>query len=753
MYGKFSMMKMTRGLLSIVGVFCFCGLMSGCIGLDGKENQPVSDNQQNEMHVKVHASKTTDSGMTAKKKHLQDGPNDIRGREPEANVKELTVEKLPRGAKNQRADAAKKRLNQSVELSDRNDLPKAGEKVTLNFDNADLYEVIRTMADVLKINYLVAADVRGSVTIHTAGSIDSKELFTLFFQILELNGLTAVREGDMYKIVAAETVLKMPILARYGRDGSPIPREERMVMQIIPLRYTSAKDIADSITPFLSGSGSVIQTKLNNVLVVIDKNLQLKRILQLVDLFDVDVFDRFNYRFIHLRFTPAEEVTTIVKTLMDPFESEGEKKWEMIPITRQNIIVAVSPNDTILDRIERFISKIDVGGNSTESRIFVYKVKNSDAEELSTLLNKVFAKQNDEDEVKAVTQNALGKRDNKSSTGTTSSDTKKSIEPPPLFPQRQANGNDSADDNRSTAGVGRLKGDLKIVADSTQNVLIISAVPSDYQSILKVLNEIDVLPRQVLINVLVVDLTLTDSLDLGVEWEFSKGGTSDTGLLSGSISGDGMSFVAGLSKEWTSTVSALASKGKAEILSSPSVLASDNESATINVSSQIPIETSSYDSDNGVQTTTVQYHDTGVILTVTPRISDYGMVSMDISQEVSNEADTSSNSDNPSFFSRSVNTILTVGDGQTVVIGGLISEETSDSNSGVPILSSIPLLGALFGSQGNSSTKKELAIFITPHVIKQPDDIKKVSNDFLKSMKDMVKDQRVKELYENRLKP
>lgn len=748
------MMKINFKFLKLLIGCLVCVMVSGCMGGGVKSPEPITDTNTLQ-EESAHPPKSVNTPSPAVIADLPEQsveslvPKDTAPIKGEAKPVVQGIGDNPdlKPIKNIRADAVKKELSRPLISPSDHSLPP-GQPVSLNFDDADLYEVIRTMADILKINFMVSPDIRGSVTIHTAGTVTSEELFKLFFQILELNGLTAVHEGDMYKIIKMEEAAKSPILLRYGRDDAKIPKADRMVMQIIPLQHASATNLAESLPPFLSDSGSVVPTKLDNVLVVIEKNSRLKRILQLVDLFDVDVFNKFQYRFITLNYTPAENVLNLVTTLMSPFADDKTKNWKMVPIANRNMIVAVSSNKSALDRIELFVKKIDVEQNSSQSRIFVYKVKNGKAEDLASLLNQLFSQSatidKDTKTTGTLTPNALGKVESASSTDSPP----KTTTTQPLFLGANKKEKKSEDSISGYSGLNALGGEIRIVADAVQNVLIFDTSPSDYQSILKVLKELDVLPRQVLINVLVVDLTLTDDLDLGVEWEFTKGLENDTGVMTATIGSDGLNLVANLSKEWVATVSAMASKGNAEILSSPSLLASDNESATINISTQIPIESASYDSDNGVTTTTVQYRDTGIILTVIPRISDFGMVSLEIRQEVSNEVESTAGDDNPSFFTRSVDTYLTIGDGQTVVIGGLISSTKSDSTSGVPLLKDIPFLGPLFGSKGKSLAKSELAIFITPHVIKQPDDIERVSKDFLNTMKDLIRDERVKNLYQ-----
>jgi general secretion pathway protein D len=211
-------------------------------------------------------------------------------------------------------------------------------------------------------------------------------------------------------------------------------------------------------------------------------------------------------------------------------------------------------------------------------------------------------------------------------------------------------------------------------------------------------------------------------------------------LLKANIGAEGLTFTAGLTDDWITAVKALASEGRADVLSAPSVLASDNKPATINVVTQIPVATSSYDTENGVTTTSIQYRDTGIILSVTPHINDDGMVSMEISQEVSSVAEGAGSESAPAFFNRNVTTSLSVRDQQTLVIGGLISQTKSDNSSGVPGLSTLPVIGFLFGNKKDDVTKNELIIMITPRVINTLSDIDSVSNEFKSKFSDLKLD-------------
>jgi general secretion pathway protein D len=244
----------------------------------------------------------------------------------------------------------------------------------------------------------------------------------------------------------------------------------------------------------------------------------------------------------------------------------------------------------------------------------------------------------------------------------------------------------------------------------------------------------------VLIEVTIAEIALDSSNELGIEWRFSRGDDFVSGLQSGAIlGGRGLNFSYAIldeGKRWMGTVRALADKGKVNILSSPSILASDSKEAKINVTKEIPVATSTYTFDNSndnLLETSIQYRDTGVILSVTPHINEFGLVSMDVNQEVSQEGGLvriSENEERPSFFKRTINTTLTVKNGQTIVIGGLIGENKNEEWSGIPCVGDVPVLSYIFGAKSQSTEKAELILFITPKVIDSLEDVDIVSEEF-----------------------
>ncbi|WP_207680965.1 type II secretion system secretin GspD [Desulfonema magnum] len=600
--------------------------------------------------------------------------------------------------------------------------------VVLNFDNADLYEVIRNMAKLLNISYIVDPNVRGTVTIHTAGQLRKNDLFPVFFQILEANGLTAVREGSLYKIISLKDASRMPVTPRFGYPDDVSP-EERIIIQIIPLRFISGQEITKLLTPFISAEGSIITHEDSNTLLVVDKAVNILKALKLIKVFDVNVFEKVNHRVYHLEYVGAEDTAKTLTDIINAYGSVTKDAVKFIPVERLNNLIVISSVGHIFDKIQQIIRQIDVPVHDIEPRIYVYFVKNGAAAELSELLNSVFSGDSSSEKEKVIQKDA-------------SSESKKNKSEPepvrtPFGAIRSKTKRTKAERILSeTQSSGTLKGEIKITSDEIRNALVIEALPSDYELIEDILKRLDVLPRQVLIEVTVADIQLNTKTELGIEWSYIRGSgrRPDTSTLEAKMGIKGLQYMIGQADRWFAALSALASDKKINILSSPTVLASDNKEAKINISTEVPVASATYNKDDSdVIETNIQYRNTGVILSVTPHINEYGLVSMDISQEVSNQLEDNiqvGNTSMPAFFKRSVNTSLTVKHGQTIVIGGLIQQTDNKGTSGVPCLNTIPILQYLFGKKSDSIDKTELILLITPRVISTLEDIDAVTEEF-----------------------
>ena len=298
---------------------------------------------------------------------------------------------------------------------------------------------------------------------------------------------------------------------------------------------------------------------------------------------------------------------------------------------------------------------------------------------------------------------------------------------------------------------------VKIYADEVLNAIIILGTPEDYEVIKGTIAKLDIVPRQVLIEGAIASIQLTDKMSLGLAWSLKTNGLNmnpvTISLNPSSLSSD-TSKTSGLSligidsgNSVRAVINALASKSKAKLLASPHIMVSDNHEARIQVGQQVPIPTSEFYNNAGVASTqtTIQYKDIGIILKVKPQINDSGLVALEISQEVSTYSkEQLSGQDEIILNKTEASTNLVVQDGQTIVIGGLIREDDSKSRQGIPFIYKIPLLGYLFGNMDNDVSRSELVIMLTPHVIKNQQDAKIITNEFTGKMTDEEMNKEIK---------
>ena len=594
-------------------------------------------------------------------------------------------------------------------------------EIIFNFDDADIFEVIKTFGDLLKINYIVDPSISGTVTIHISKKLSQKDLLPIFLKILEINGLAAVQEHGVYQITTADNLPRKLISKEKGVRKKDILLKGGMLIQVIPVKYIAAAEIEKIIQPFLSSAGLSFSHDSTNILLVVDRLANINKILMLINIFDVDLFKKLNFKMYKIANSNA---STIVEILNDAFSMVSRKGKDegikFIVIEHLNAILAVSSKPNIFGSVDDFIKTIDTASPDVEPRIYVYSIQNGDAEDLHDILEEVFnkSKRPEKDKQnKPVPQNQKPPQRNikKASTG--------------------------------KAGTGSLKEEVTITADKIRNSLVIEAIPSDYHIIETLLKKLDVLPRQVLIECMIAEVQLEGSTEMGIDWEYhNTHGSYNTVLnITGGAAGieSGLKYTITKVDRLTSTLHALANDGKVNILSSPSVIASDNKEASIEITMEQPISTAEYrytSSSEPMVETSIQYRDTGIILKVTPHINERGLVTMDIMEEVSEVKDSvevgSEGSKYPTFFKRKATTTITVQHKQTIAIGGLMRQKRERSRSGVPFFSQIPIIGFVFGYSKDLITKTELIILLTPTVIINSKDVDIVADEFKKKLEE-----------------
>ena len=613
---------------------------------------------------------------------------------------------------------------------------KAGggkQRVTLDFDNADIYEVINALADVIGMNYIIDPAVKGKVNIHTRGEVDKNQILPILEIIFEMNNIAAVKTGDLYKIIPIKEAKTRPLMPETGREikEEDLQSPDRMRIQFVPLRYIPVGEMSKLLKPFLTKAGEIMEYPKNNVMIVVDTNINVKRLLSMVDTVDVSYFEGMNVKFYELKNADVKDLAKEMETIFGAMGiGKGTDKGvgvNFVPLERLNMmLVIVNQMPDIIAKVDDWVAKLDEINTDVEEQIFIYFLQNGKATDVGDIINKIYGEG----------------VETKKKEGTP---VKKTPEKPGAIP----------------AATATVAGKIKVVTDETTNALIIRATTSDYNIIKKTIQLLDIVPRQVLIEVLIAEITLGDDTQFGVDWRFKKkdvgvGGETGTfdNILNNNVP-DIAADYAGAAAGYTAVFAAsdlyarlyaYAGENRLNVLSSPHVLAANNKEAKIEVGQEVPIVTSEYAPDiagtTDVTSRSIQYRDPGILLTVTPRINEKGLVAMDVSQEVSQVSEqTITGISSPIITKRSAKTSLVVQNGSTIVIGGLIQEQNERSMSGIPFFSKIPLLNYFFSYTKNKVTKTELVILITPHVVRtleEADLITKEFTDKIEGLKKMI---------------
>jgi general secretion pathway protein D len=651
----------------------------------------------------------------------------------------------------------------------------SGPAVTLNFEGADLREVVRNiLSDILGESYTIDAAVGGTVTIRTTAGIPREALPATLEMLLRSNGAAMIKEAGIWKIIPAATVLKGNVTPQLGNSTRALP--PGYSVQLVPLRYIGARQMATVLEPFLRDATNVRVDDLRNMLILSGTELELRHLLETVDLFDVNWVAGMSVGLFTLQSADVKSVMSeLDKVLGTPDKSPLAGLLRIIPIERMNALLVVSPQPAYVDEAKKWIERLDKGGEGSGVRFYVYQVQNSRAERIGPLLQQAFSGRVQQQPAAgpptlapgtpagtivsppAYQSQAVNQPVSSATTAATNAATAVSAA------QAQVQAAAAARAVASGEGIGVIR-NIQVVSDKDNNTILIVATPSEYSVIEAALKKLDVPQRQVVIEVTIAEVTLTDELDLGVDWLFkgaSPGGRGSGGNFNGIIAPinaavptataattlaqgfsyliNSLNFPGGLQ----AALHLLDSYGNAKVISNPHVAALDNQKATIKVGNRIPINQQTFvgagvvGSTTNAVTTTSQYIDTGVLLQVTPHINAGGLVTLEVSAEVSTPGTTTDPTLAPPINTRSVQTLVAVPSGETLVMGGLITEDKENASTGLPLISRIPILGGLFGSQKLNNNRTELVLFIAPKIIETGADFRRDMDDLRRRMEQL----------------
>lgn len=595
--------------------------------------------------------------------------------------------------------------------------------VKVSFDNAPVGAVLEAvLGDLLNVPYSLEGDIQGTISLVSTDPVPQEAVFDMLESALEVQGIALVKGANgIYRIGHSETLRReIPVALREAVSTRGYS------VRIIPLRYLSVLEAEKILTPLGMQSNILRVDPLRNILLLGASAPQMQNALRTLNMLDVDVLSGMSFGIYELANLDAELLIDRIRQMTEhPELGALANSARLVPLTEINSIMVVAPNKNQLGTVSTWIKRLDQLGvdqndEQAGSQLYVYSVENGEAKVIAELLGQIFGSSGT------------------SSTKSTSGSVAPGMETSELSTSGQSNiGNRSSGVNSTQTVSG-----AKIVADEVNNSLLIMASAKDWQSIRSALSKIDRLPSQVLIEVSIWEVSLQDELSYGVEWFFnSKGGVEGLadrgGLLSmndgGSVSrsAPGFSYLFSGS-DWRAVINALSTRSKVKSLSSPSVLVQDNREANIQVGNQQPIQTSQTvnTSNTGVLTQNVELKDTGVQLKVKPRVNNGGLVIMEIMQEVTDVGATDAATGQRTFLKRSIESTVAIQSGDTIILGGLIQDNDSAGDSGIPFLHRIPVLGALFGSKTEGTNRTELLITISPKAINQYQDFGKIGEEF-----------------------
>ncbi|KAB2963284.1 secretin N-terminal domain-containing protein [Zoogloea sp.] len=416
-------------------------------------------------------------------------------------------------------------------------------------------------------------------------------------------------------------------------------------------------------------------------------------------------------------------------------------------IERLNALLVITPRAHVLEQAKVWIERLDKPADASgEAQLYVYPVQNGSAQHLANLLNGLYSTQTTSAPTSTGVAPGLATSTQAttgfgSTAGTLGSSTAFGANAGGVAGNRTGQNNQVNPSSITQVSLGK---DIRVVADNNNNALLIHAPKRDYKRIEAALRQLDITPNQVLIEASIVEVTLTDATKYGLQWYFEGGlgnGWKGTGVLGNSTTGTISSGQQGFSYTVTNplgavraVLSAMADKQLVNVISSPSLMVLDNQTASIQVGDQQPIRSATTVTDGGVSTASITYKDTGVMLSVTPSVNAGNLITMQINQSISDVGSVDSATGQRSFLQRMISSKVSVRSGETIVLGGLIRDNKGDGRQGLPWLQDIPVFGALFGTRTLSKTRTELLVMITPRVVRTEQDVREVGSELRSKM-------------------
>jgi general secretion pathway protein D len=641
-----------------------------------------------------------------------------------------------------------------------------GEGVEINFDGADVQTVAKTLlGDVLKLNFVVDPRVQGNVTLASVGAIPRKDVLPAFESVLRMSNAAIVREGSLVKIVPIpETGGSANISTGVGEPGFGV--------SLVSLHYTSAATVAKTTEGFLSRPGAIRVVPSRNLLLIQGTAGERQAALDVISTFDVEWLRNQSVGVYPLKSTSPETMIGELERIFETNEGGvGQGVVRFQPISRMNAVMVVTKNAKLLAETTQWVQRLD-RSDTSGTTLRTYRLKHGNATQVARILNNIFVSQRSgstvdqpANQIAPGAERAQSRLDSLDRGGSASA--------------RSGNASQSASANQGSNRVAAAfesfsdrKGDeedasgaasvgssgslprstfqnVRITADTANNSIVVYSNQEDYRTIERAVRDLDRPRLQVAIEATVAEVTLTDDLQYGIQWFLTSkdirlgNDNGSVGLFGAAQSAaqsallqrvtPGLNVLLGSESLPRTILNALATITEVKVLSSPSVVALDNQPALLQVGDEVPVTTSTgtlLSNSNTPVVNTIEMRNTGVILKVLPHVNSNGTIQLEIDQEISNVVNPDQQTLTPTISQRRVHSTVAVTSGQTVLLAGLISERDQRTRAGLPGVRDAGFLGALFGNTSATKQRSEIIIFIRTRLVRNSIDAASVTEEF-----------------------
>ncbi|TKB28293.1 type II secretion system protein GspD [Desulfopila sp. IMCC35006] len=591
-------------------------------------------------------------------------------------------------------------------------LPEADQSgqrfITIDFDNVDIQLFIKYISELTGKNFVVDKAVQGNVTILSPTKISEEEAYKVFESVLEVHGFTTVESGSVIKILPSARARSQNVeMLNTGESKNP---QDKVVTQLVRLKYASPDEMKKVLAPLVSQTSVLISHAPSGMLIITETMSNIQKLLSIIKVLDVESREE-EVAFIRLENSSAEAVAKILTTVYQ--KSSGAQQGgaarsfgeavKVVPYERVNALIVLASGSE-MSRVKSLIATLDKKGERAEGNIRVYYLQNANAVDMAKVLNDL--------------------------------------------PETMAKGGTGTVQGKAAA----ISKDVRVMADEETNSLIIRATKDEYVVLEDVIKQLDIPRRMVYLEALIMEVDADKSFEVGVEWTADGTFSGGTGqLLSGFSGSDGFTnlvdsdgntalsagsgLTLGILKQGVrignvtfanlgAVIKAYKSDSDVNVISTPQILTMDNKKAEISVGENVPFITSQNTTASLQDYTQYEYKDVATKLSITPHINQSNVLRLEIETEVVRAKDTTAT---PTTFKRTATTTVILNDKSTIVIGGIIGHDASDSNYKVPILGDIPGLGWLFRTHTTSSKKTNMFIFITPRIVRNPAEMAAVS--------------------------